>query len=340
MIHPRRYAMEKTFIPNLKMKASRIGLGTWAMGGSLWGGTDENDSIRAVHKALDIEVNFIDTAPAYGKGESEIIVGKALKEYGKRDRVILATKAGLNQEGQGVFRDSRKESLCLELENSLKRLQVDYIDLYQIHWPDPKTPIAETAETLADFLKQGKIRAIGVSNYSVTQIEEFKRSAPLNADQSCFNLFEREIENDILPYCLKQKIAVIGYSSLCRGLLSDSMKKEREFKGDDLRKGMDPKFQEPHFSQYLACAEELKKYAREKHHRSLIALSIRWVLDSGVNIALWGARNPDQLKELDQVFGWRLSDKDFTEINAIIMANVTNPGSRDFMAPPIREKSE
>lgn len=331
--------MEKIKIPNLNTLASRIGLGTWVMGGSLWGGSIENDSIKAIHQALDLGVNLIDTAPAYGKGISEKIVGKALKQYGRRDQLIIATKAGLSQKGEGVFRDSRRESLNRELESSLKLLQVDYIDLYQIHWPDPTTPIQEAAETLNNFLKQGKIRAIGVSNYSIDQIEEFKKYASLHTEQSDFNIFEREIEKDILPYCSKSGIAVLGYSSLCRGLLSGKMTKDYKFKDDDLRKGMDPKFKEPHFSQYIACVEALKVFAKDKYEKSIIDLAVRWSLDKGIGVALWGARHPDQLKGLQGVFGWKLTQADFAEIDKIIAKHVTNPASHEFMAPPIRETS-
>lgn len=330
--------MEFTTIPNLDLKVGRIGLGSWAMGGSLWGGTDERAAIDAVHQALDKGINLIDTAPAYGHGESERIVGKALKKYGKRDKIIIATKCGLNQETEGkVFRDSRRDSILKEVETSLKNLQTDYIDLYQIHWPDSKTPIAETAETMKELLNNGKIRSIGVSNYSIEQMEEFRRFSPLHTSQFDFNLFERDNEKTLLKYCLKAGLATLGYSAICRGMLSGEMSEEREFKGDDLRKGMDPKFKEPQFSEYIAAAKALKKWAQEKYHRPLIALAMRWNIDKGINIPLWGARRPDQLAEVDQVFGWKLTDADFKEIDKIIAENVKNPVGVEFMAPPERE---
>ncbi|MBA3720852.1 MAG: aldo/keto reductase [Parachlamydiaceae bacterium] len=328
--------MEFTNIPNIKNKVSRIGLGTWVMGGSLWGGANEKDSIAAIHQAIEKGINFIDTAPAYGKGESEKVVGKALKQLGKRDQIILATKFGLNQETENVFRDSRKQSIKKEVEDSLRRLQVDYIDLFQVHWPDPTTPIQETAETLKELLQQGKIRAIGVSNYSVEEMKEFKKYAPLHTSQPPFNIFEQEAENTILAYCLKEEIATIGYSGLARGLLSGKMTKDRKFKDDDLRKGMDPKFQEPRFSQYVNAADALKAWVKNKYQRPLIALAVRWVLDKKVNVSLWGARNPEQLKDIDSVFGWKLNDQDFKEIDKIIGENVKDPIGPQFMAPPIR----
>ena len=330
--------MEYTMIPHLESKVSRVGLGTWAIGGSLWGGTDEKEAIKAIHTALDKEVNFIDTAPGYGKGESERIVGKALKAYGKRDQIIIGTKVGLNQEFENkVFRDSRKKSILKEIEDSLQRLQVDYIDLYQVHWPDPKTPISETAETLKGLMEQGKIRAIGVSNYSLEQIEEFRQVAPLSSDQFDLNIFERENEKEILPYCHREHLTSVAYSSLCRGLLSGKMTTKREFKGDDLRKGMDPKFKEPHFSEYVQCAQALESWVQDKYKQPLIALAVRWVLDKGVNIALWGARDPGQLKELGSVFGWKLTPADFEEIDKIVIEHVKHPVDNSFMAPPVRE---
>lgn len=330
--------MEYTTLPNIKNKASRIGLGTWSIGGSLWGGTNEQEAIETIRLALDKGINFIDTAPAYGKGASEIIVGKAIKKHGKRDQVILATKFGLNQETDNVFRDSRRASILKEIEDSLRRLQVDYIDLYQVHWPDPTTPLSETAIALNELLHQGKIKAIGVSNFSVEQMVEFREYAPIHSLQPPFNLFENGAQNE-LKYCLDEGIAVIGYSALCRGLLSGKMSKDREFKGDDLRKSMDPKFKEPLFSEYLQCAEALKAWVMNKYNRPLIALAIRWVLDSGVNIALWGARKPGQLNDIDAVLNWRLTDADFKEIDKIIKANVKHPVGPQFMAPPIRKES-
>lgn len=169
--------MEFTNIPNIKKKASRIGLGTWSIGGWMWGGTDEKESIATIHQALYSGINLIDTAPVYGFGKSEEIVGKALKQYGKRDQIIIATKVGLNWDDHQPYRDSTKKRILKELDDSLKRLQVDYIDLYQVHWPDFQTPFAETAETLKKLLDQGKIHAVGVSNFTPEQMDEFRKAA-------------------------------------------------------------------------------------------------------------------------------------------------------------------
>ncbi len=303
--------MEFTSIPHLNRKISRVGLGTWAIGGWMWGGTDEKEAIATIHRAFDLGINLIDTAPVYGFGVSEEIVGKAIKLYGKRDQIIIATKTGISWKNQKVYRDARKEIVVKEIEASLKRLQVDSIDLYQQHWPDPLTPIADTATALNQMLEQGKIRAIGVSNFSVEQMNEFQKYAPLHSLQSPFNLFERNIEKTELAYCKRQGIATLGYGSLCRGLLSGRMQKNRQFTGDDLRK-IDPKFQEPHYSDYLRCVKRLEEWAQEKYRKPVLALAFRWALDKGIHIGLWGARHPQQMEGIEAIWGWTLKESDFT----------------------------
>lgn len=329
--------MEYTTIPHLKGKVSRLGLGTWAIGGWMWGGTEEKESIDTILKAIDLGINLIDTARVYGFGRSEEIVGKAIKQSGKREKVYLSTKTGLSWKGEKVYRDARKEDIFKEVDESLKKLQTDYIDLYFIHWPDPLTPISETAEAAYSLLQKGKIRAIGVSNYSIKEMEEFKKTAPLHALQSPFNLFEREIENKELKFALKNKIATLGYGSLCRGLLSGKMEKKRKFEGDDLR-NQDPKYQEPRFSHYLKCTEDLKNWAKEKHNKSLPALAVRWSLDKGIDVALWGGRKPSQLEGIGDIWGWKLTDKDFKEIDKILYTHIKDPIGPEFMAPPNRNE--
>jgi aryl-alcohol dehydrogenase-like predicted oxidoreductase len=220
-----------------------------------------------------------------------------------------------------------------EIKDSLKRLQVDYIDVYQVHWPDVGTPFSETAATLKELLEAGMIHAIGVSNYSVEQMEEFQKVAPLHVDQLPFNLFEREMEKTALAYDLKEKLVTLGYGSLCRGLLTGKMSTESQFKGDDLRK-VDPKFKEPQYSEYLKCVERLQQWAKTKYQRPVIALAVRWVLDKGINIALWGARKPEQIREIETVWGWKLNSEDFKEINQILTQMISKPIGPEFMAPP------
>ena len=191
--------MEQIEIEGMATKASRIALGTWAMGGWKWGGSDEGDAIRTIHAALDQGINLIDTAPVYGFGRSEELVGKALAG-GRRQRALIATKVGLEWRDGQVFRNSSPARLRQELEDSLRRLKTDVIDLYQVHWPDELVPIEETAAVLEGFRRDGKIRAIGVSNFSPAQMERFRAGASLQTAQPPYNLFERQIEADVLPY--------------------------------------------------------------------------------------------------------------------------------------------
>lgn len=327
--------MEFTTIPHIAQKICRIGLGTWAIGGWMWGGTEEKEAIETIKQALDRGINLIDTAPVYGFGESEEVVGKALKQYGSREKVIIATKVALTWEDESVFRDSRKKRIIKEIDDSLRRLQVDYIDLYQVHWPDPLTPIEETAEAMKELLDKGKIRAIGVSNYSLEQMDQFRKKAPLDSSQPPFNIFEKDVENTVLEYCLSNHIAVLAYGPLCRGLLTGKLQIDTEFKGDDLRK-IDPKFRPPRYEEYLKCVDLLDDWAKQKYQRSVMALAIRWVLDKGVNIALWGARKPKQLDLIETVWGWKLSSDDLREIDQIVAETIPNPVGPEFMAPPSR----
>jgi aryl-alcohol dehydrogenase-like predicted oxidoreductase len=327
--------MEFIAIGAAELKTSRIGLGTWAIGGWMWGGTDEAQSIATIRSAVDRGVTLIDTAPVYGFGRSEEIVGKALAEGGLRDRVQIATKVGLDWKDGQVFRDSRPARIRREIENSLRRLRTDVIDLYQVHWPDLETPIGETARTLEDLRSEGKIRAIGVSNFSVAQIDAFRSAVRLDAVQPPYNLFERDIEADLLPYAKRIRLTALSYGALCRGLLTGTITAATRFKGDDLRK-RDPKFQDRRLTQYLAAVDQLKALAQNRFGKSVLALAVRWVLDQGPTIALWGARRPDQLDPIREIDGWHLDGDSKREIDAILKRCITDPVSPDFMAPPTR----
>jgi aryl-alcohol dehydrogenase-like predicted oxidoreductase len=328
-------------IKGTTLQSSRIGLGTWAIGGWMWGGSDEKESIRTIHTALDQGINLIDTAPIYGQGRSEEIVGEALRQHGGREAVILATKVGIDWTTGRIERNSARPRILREFEDSLRRLQTDYIDMYQVHWPDPLVPVEETAETLLGLYKQGKIRAIGVSNYSAKEMDRFRAIAPLHTVQPPYNLFEREIERDVLPYALGHGITTLTYGALCRGLLSGAMNAGRQFSKDDLRKSSDPKFQQPHFAEYLDAASKLDAYAREHFGKRVIHLAVRWLLDQpGVGVALWGARRPEQLAPINEVSGWTLTQRDFADIDSILRESILNPVGPEFMAPPAREKAK
>jgi aryl-alcohol dehydrogenase-like predicted oxidoreductase len=326
--------IETIAIEGLTTPVSRIGLGTWAIGGWMWGGTDEKDSIAVIRRALDSGVNLIDTAPVYGFGASEEIVGKALAD-GYRHKAVIATKVALEWRDGAVFRNSSPERIRQEVEDTLRRLRTDYIDLYQVHWPDPLVPIEETAAVLDALRKEGKVRALGVSNFSPEQMDAFRRVAPLSATQPPYNLFERDIDRDVLPYAKQHGLVALAYGALCRGLLAGRIGVETRFEGDDLRQ-RDPKFREPRRAQYVAAVKALNVFARDNFDKSVLALAVRWVLDRGPTIALWGARRPAQLDGVDDVFGWRLDEKAFQQIDAIIAQYVKDPVGPEFMAPPER----
>src|SRR6195256_3950348 len=327
--------MELAPIRGTSIEVSRVAIGTWAIGGWMWGGTDEAESIATIRAALEHGINVIDTAPAYGFGRSEEIVGKAVAEGRLRSRVNIATKAGLEWDGGRVFRNASRARILQEVEDSLRRLRTDYIDIYQVHWPDPLVTIEETAEAMHMLFRQGKIRAIGVSNFSVGQMDRFRRVAPLHVLQPPYNLFERGIEADLLPYCRKNKIATLGYGALCRGLLSGRMRPNTVFDGDDLRR-TDPKFLEPRFPQYLAAVQRLDRLAKDRFGKRVIQLAVRWMLDQGITTALWGARRPDQLQAVDEVTGWSLDASAKAEIDRILRETITDPVGPEFMAPPAR----
>ena len=324
--------MKLTSIPGTTLRVSPVAIGTWAIGGWMWGGTDEAESIATIRTAFEHGINLVDTAPVYGFGRSEEIVGRAIAESGLRSQVLIATKAGLQWEGGKVSRNASRARILREVEDSLRRLRTDYIDIYQVHWPDPLITIEETADAMHMLLAQGKIRAIGVSNFSVVQMERFRDVAPLHVLQPPYNLFERDIETDLLPYCRENKIAMLGYGALCRGLLSGRMQADTVFDGDDLRR-TDPKFQEPRFEQYLAAVARLDRLA-QRFGKRVIHLAVRWMLDQGITTALWGARHPDQLRPVDEVIGWSLDAAAKAEIDGILRETITDPVGPEFMAPP------
>jgi aryl-alcohol dehydrogenase-like predicted oxidoreductase len=207
-----------------------------------------------------------------------------------------------------------------------------------VHWPDPLVPVEETAGALAALLKEGKIRAIGVSNYSPAQMERFREAAPIHSVQPPFNLFEREAAREVIPYASRNGITVLCYGALCRGLLAGKINLATEFKGDDLRRS-DPKFREPRFPQYLAAVAELDRFARARYGQDVLALALRWVLDQGDTVALWGARRPAQLEPVDSAMGWELDEPALRRIDAILERTVKDPVGPEFMAPPSRGDS-
>ena len=318
------------------VEVSRIGLGTWAIGGLEWGAVPDDVAVATCLSAIERGINLIDTAPIYGHGRSEEIIGKAIGVHGRRDAFFIATKAGLEWNEQGVFANSTPARLRRELEDSLRRLGTDYIDLYQVHWPDLRIPIAETAGLMAQFQAEGKARALGVSNFSAAQMEEFRSVAPLVSNQLPYNLFERQIDGEILPWCAANGVAVLTWSSLCRSLLAGRVQPGMVFDAKDIRSA-DPKFQEPRFSQYMSAVQRLSGFARERYGKSVLELAVRWVLDRpGVSAALWGAKRPDQLDAVSGAMCWRLDTSAMAEIDRIVAASVTDPIGPGYLTPGVR----
>jgi aryl-alcohol dehydrogenase-like predicted oxidoreductase len=333
--------METTTLAGVQV--SRIGLGTWEIGGTEWGAIPEDVAIATCLGAVERGINLIDTAPIYGHGRSEEIIGKAMRAHGRREAFYIATKAGLDWSERGVFSNSTPTRLRQELEGSLRRLGTEYIDLYQVHWPDTRTPIAETAALLAEFQREGKVRALGVSNFSVVQMEEFRSVAPLASNQPPYNLFDRGIDEEglevpsIREWCKEHDVAILTWSTLCRSLLAGRVTRGMKFAEGDIRR-VDPKFQESRFSQYRSAVERLAIFARERYGKSVLELAVRWVLDRpGVSVALWGARRPEQLDAVAGVLGWKLDAASMAEIDSIVNESVTDPVGPEYLTPRVRE---
>ncbi|MXN45443.1 aldo/keto reductase [Shinella kummerowiae] len=312
------------------VKASAVGLGTWAIGGWMWGGTDEAESIAAIQASLDAGVTLIDTAPAYGLGRSEEIVGKALA--GRRDKAVIATKCGLvwhtekgkhffDQDGKPVHRYLGRDSIIHEVEESLRRLGTDYIDLYITHWQDPTTPIEETVAALEELKQAGKIRAIGASNVNRSELEQYIATGSLDAIQERFSMIDREIEADLLPLTIKNGVSTLSYSSLALGLLSGTIGPDRVFSGDDQRKG-NPRFSVANRQKAKDFSEAIRPVA-ERYGASIAQVVIAWTLaQEGVTFALCGARNPAQALDNARAGTLRLSTDDLAAINAAISAQL------------------
>jgi aryl-alcohol dehydrogenase-like predicted oxidoreductase len=328
--------MEYEHVKGTDIEVSRLGLGTWAIGGNLSGGSDETESVKVILTAIDSGINLIDTAPVYGFGLAEEIIGKALHSAQRRQEMVIATKAGLDWSNGKPFRNASAKRIVTELEDSLRRLRTDYIDIYQVHWPDSCVPFEETASALHQLYKQGKIRAIGVSNFSSEEIYEFVRFAPLHTVQPPYNIFERDIEDRVLPYCVKMNVSVLAYGALCRGLLGGGITSESRFRPEDVR-SLDPKFQMPSLEQYAKAVKRLDAFANGQLGKSVLELSLRWLLDRpGVTAALWGVRTVEQLKPLPNILDWHLDPESMEIIDGIIRTYVPEPVGTNFLAPPAR----
>lgn len=306
------------------LQITPLGLGAWAIGGGGWqygwGHSDDQSSITTIHRALDQGINWIDTAPIYGVGHSEEVVGRALK--GRRNRPFVFTKCGLigNKSGEGTVRNVLKaDSIRKEVDESLRRLQIDVIDLYQMHWPDPEADIEEAWTAMAEAQASGKVRYIGVSNFTVEQLQRIQKIAPVSSLQPPYALLRREIETDLLPFCAEHNIGVIVYSPMMSGLLAGTMTRERvaQFPEDDWRR-RDGQYQEPQLSRNLALVERLRDIG-EQHGRSPAEVAIAWTLRAPmVTGAIVGARRPDQIDGLVGAADFRLSETELAAIEAFM----------------------
>ena len=307
-----------------------ISFGAWAIGGWMWGGADEKDAIRAIQRGVDLGVTCIDTAAIYGMGHSEKLTGQAIA--GRRDEIIVATKCGLRwdlEEGQlamesampdgtpcKIFRNLRPDSIRHECEQSLKRLDTDVIDLYQCHWPDPTTPIDDTMEALLGLQQEGKIRAIGVSNFSVDDMRAATKTVTLASDQPKYNLLERAIEADVLPFCRQENIGILAYSPIAHGLLTGKITMDTQF-GEDDHRHRQRWFQPENRRKALEFLEKVKPIA-DGHGVTLGQLAINWVIcQEGITTALVGARNAQQVEENVKAASFRLSADELTTLRAL-----------------------
>lgn len=302
--------MEYRQLGKSDLKLPVVSFGAWVTGGWMWGGSDDDEAIRAIQRGIDIGITCVDTAPMYGFGRSEEVVGKAIK--GRRDEVIVATKCGLRsdkKEGKPHFKTQdfegndvmiygnlRPDSLRWECEQSLRRLGVDVIDLYQMHWPDPTSSLADAMDVLLDLQQQGKIRAIGVSNSSPAQMAECLGQGYFASDQPHYSLLQRGIEADVLPYCIEHNIGVLAYSPIAQGLLTGKVTPDREYNEGDQRKYKEA-FKPDNVRRVLAALDKVKPIA-EAHNATLAQIAIAWVTKQpGLTTAIVGARNEKQVEE-------------------------------------------
>lgn len=312
--------MEYRKLGSSDLDVSIFCLGLWGIGGPPWWlEKDDETSIKTMHKAFELGVNFFDTAPAYGCGHSEELVAKALKNH--YHEIVVATKVGVRWDDKGNFnRITPRSSILEEIDMSLKRLQTECIDLYQVHWPDPNTPIQETMETLLEIQRAGKIRYIGISNYSLNQIDESLKYVNLISYQPRYNLFDRSIEGKVADFCIRHNIGIIAYSPLASGILSGKYTKDAKF--TDWRGGNMSRntgfFKDTVFPSLIDKTEKLKVYAQSKG-RTVIELAIAWVMRKpGITAAIVGSNTPEQVAMNVKAVDWKLTAEEIKEIEEIV----------------------
>jgi aryl-alcohol dehydrogenase-like predicted oxidoreductase len=314
--------MQYTRLGERGPRVSRIAFGNWSAGGD-WGGVDRAAAIAAMRAALDLGITLFDTARAYGFGAAEEVLGEALKPeiQSARESIVIATKGGLRNEGGQPARDSSPAALRSDLEASLRSLGTDHVDLYQVHWPDPATPIAETARTLDDFVREGKVRYVGVSNYDAREMTAFQQVRPIDTLQPPYHLFRRDIEASILPFAQEHGIGVLVYGPMAHGLLSGRMTEATTFEPDDWRSKNDM-FTGRVFKRNLTIVHRLEEFASDRE-MTVAEMAIAWTLaNPAVDVAIVGARNPEQIRQTAPAADLRLSPEDLAQIEEILRDEV------------------
>ncbi|GAB3066995.1 aldo/keto reductase [Salinicoccus sesuvii] len=333
--------MERVKIGDTDIEATRIALGTWAMGGVMWQNEpDEAAAIRTVHEAFNQGINMIDTAPDYGLGRSETFIGKALEQSDvKREDIVLAGKPGIDWTKDGdVYRDMRPERVEEEVDNTLKRLKTDYLDLYQVHWLDKEVPMEEMAGKMKQLYDKGKIRAIGVTNFTPEEMDAFREEAPLHVTQNQFNMLQRG-QRSCFTYGAKHQMTGLAWAPMAHGMLTGKMDKSTRFSEEDIRR-THPMYSKEQFVRHMDAVEELEAFAKERN-KSIPQLAMRWVLSQpGLDIALWGARKPEQLKDVEGTTNWILDETELREIDDILKRYVDDLNSNylNHYAPPHRSE--
>jgi aryl-alcohol dehydrogenase-like predicted oxidoreductase len=316
------------------MEVSPIAFGTWQLGGE-WGEFDETEGVAAIRRARALGVSLFDTAQGYGFGASERLLGRALRDDldHRRDEVVIATKGGLRMSEEGLVRDSSPAWVRSGVEDSLSALGADHIDLYQVHWPDPRVPFAETAGALQELVEEGKIRHAGVSNFDASQIDEFARTRPVETLQPPYHLFRREIEGELLPYAREHHIGVLVYGPMAHGLLTGALDEETEFARDDWRSGA-PFFKGEAYRRNLRIVRALERFASEQFGSSVSRLAIAWTLaNPAVQVAIVGARTPKHIEDSVAAAELRLGELDLAYIDRIMADSVPMSGPAPEMMP-------
>ena len=301
---------------------SQVALGTWAIGGKNWGNVDDNMSIKAIHQMIDNGVNFIDCAPTYGMGHAEEVLGKALK--GKRDKVTLLTKCGIRWPdearkdfNQGAIRDSSKKSILKQIDDSLKRLSTDYIDVYLIHWPDVNTPLEETVEAFEELKKTGKIKYTGVSNFEEPMLSKLFELNALDVVQFPYSMVNRTKE-DVLKEYYEKGVGTMSYGSLGAGILTGTIRELPNFEKDDARLGFYDFFEEPKFSKVMKLLETMDLIAK-KRNVPLSQIAVNWNTQNNfITTSIMGVRNPNEANENCAAFNWSLTDEEMNMLNTAI----------------------